>query len=238
MQLFARTSQQTRDSVVQRLRTITAPRAINAESQAQDSNTQPGALLHADPAVIKPIAKIALVAIMVVAIGAWLNRPHDSVQTTTLTPGVVVPAPRASASASIPDISTTVVVDVEGDVHRPGLYTLPANSRIAQAIEAAGGVSKKVPVGSVNLAEHVTDGQLIVVGATATAGGVKADVAVNLNVATAGDLDALPGVGPVLAARIISWRTEHTSFHSIDELQEVPGIGPKVFANLKPLVRV
>jgi len=107
---------------------------------------------------------------------------------------------------------------------------------------------KRLPGGSINLAEKVSDGQLIVVSSTSnradstnvnanqTAGGTQASV--NLNTATADQLDALPGVGPVMSSRILAWRVQHQGFSSIEELQEVPGIGPKVFANLKPLVRI
>lgn len=236
MQLFASKSQRTRESVVGRLRSITAPRTVSSAPDSTSSSFEHSPLVSATPEVIKPVGKLAGVAVAIVIAGAWLNRPHDNVQATTVTPGVVLPVP--SSSSFVSRTASQVVVDIEGDVHHPGLVTLPAGSRIAEALAAAGGVSKKIPVGSVNLAEIVTDGQLIVIGSSSVPGAAQTDSMVNLNTATANDLDALPGVGPVLAARIVAWRTEHSSFRSIDDLQEVPGIGPKVFANLKSLVRI
>ena len=110
---------------------------------------------------------------------------------------------------------------------------MPAGSRVADAIAAAGGLSSVDASGSINLAQLVTDGQLISVGATTAGSG---DTRINLNSASVAELDTLPGVGPVMADRIIAWRESHQKFSSIDELQEVPGIGPKVFANLKELI--
>ena len=245
MQLFAKKSQHTRESVVGRLRSVTAPRAVSTaprvvstapRADVTDSEAAQRPLVSAAPEVVKPLGKLAFVAVAIVVAGAWLNRPHENVQARTVTPGVGFPAP--SSSAFVSQASSHVVVDVEGDVRHPGLVTLPAGSRIAEALKAAGGISRKIPVGSVNLAELVTDGQLIIVGEPTGQAGGASDPTIHLNTATASDLDALPGVGPVLAARIVAWRTEHSSFHSIDELQEVPGIGPKVFANLKSLVRI
>jgi competence protein ComEA len=109
---------------------------------------------------------------------------------------------------------------------------------VADAIKAAGGFSRKDVAGSINLAARIDDGQQIVVGMVATGAGGASDSTVSLNSGTEADFDSLPGVGPVLAGRIVAWRTEHKRFTAIDELQEVPGIGPKVFANLKDLVRV
>lgn len=128
-----------------------------------------------------------------------------------------------------------VVVDVEGDVVKPGLVTLPLGSRVADAIAAAGGLSRPLAVGQVNLAARLDDGQLIVVGAPAVA---SVDKRVSLNNATVEQLDTLPGVGPVLAARIITWRDTHRRFTSVDQLAEVPGIGSSLLAALKPLVRL
>jgi competence protein ComEA len=116
---------------------------------------------------------------------------------------------------------------------------------VADAISAAGGLTKRIAAGALNLAQKITDGQLILVssdtaqsssqsstsGSSGSGGGL-----ININSASATDLDALPGVGPVMSSRIIAWRTENGGFHSVDDLQQVPGIGPKVFANLKPLV--
>ncbi|MEI6405192.1 MAG: ComEA family DNA-binding protein [Actinomycetes bacterium] len=186
------------------------------------------ALTASDTRSAQVIAKWVGVAAAVLGLVVWLNRPApmQSVQVT---------APGISLATSAPVLD--VVVDIEGDVRTPGLVHLPAGSRVADAIQAAGGLTRASVVGQLNLAQRLDDGQLIVVG-QAAAGTSSGDPRVNLNSATVTDFDTLPGVGPVLASRIVAWRDQHHRFSSIDELQEVPGIGPKVFANLKALVRV
>ena len=186
------------------------------------------ALTASDTRSAQVIAKWVGIAAAVLGLVVWLNRPApmQSVQVT---------APGISLATSAPVLD--VVVDIEGDVRTPGLVHLPAGSRVADAIQAAGGLTRASVVGQLNLAQRLDDGQLIVVG-QAAAGTSSGDPRVNLNSATVTDFDTLPGVGPVLASRIVAWRDQHHRFSSIDELQEVPGIGPKVFANLKALVRV
>jgi competence protein ComEA len=129
------------------------------------------------------------------------------------------------------------VVDVKGEVVTPGLITLAAGDRVADAINAAGGLLPGANVTSLNLAERLFDGQMIYIG-NAKSSDVPSDTRININQATESELDSLPGVGPVMAGRIVAWRETNQRFHSLEELQEVPGIGPKVFANLKPLVRL
>ncbi len=152
-------------------------------------------------------------------------------------------SPVASASATT---SATVTVDVAGKVRRPGVTVLPAGSRVVDAVERAGGVRGRVDLSTLNLARLLVDGEQIVVGIPARAGGVAASAAaaapaaggplVNLNTATAEQLDTLPGVGPVTAQKILSWRAAHGAFSAVDELLEVDGIGEKTLADLAPLV--
>jgi competence protein ComEA len=147
----------------------------------------------------------------------------------------------------VAETSSTVVVSVVGSVVRPGLVTLPSGSRVAAAIEAAGGLTPDADGASVNLAAVVSDGQQIVVGAPgAAADGLAGDPGggaaapgglLDLNRATAGELDALPGVGPVLAQRIVDHRKQGP-FTSVDQLDDVPGIGPARAAELAELVTV
>jgi competence protein ComEA len=136
---------------------------------------------------------------------------------------------------------------VIGRVHRPGLVTLPEGARVADAIAAAGGLLPGADAASVNLAAVVTDGQQIAVGVPGASGnsggqdpstGAAAGAPVDLNRATAADLDALPGIGPVLAQRIVDYRLQQGSFTSVDQLDDVPGIGPALFAQLKKRVAV
>jgi competence protein ComEA len=141
------------------------------------------------------------------------------------------------------------VVDVAGKVHHPGVVTLPAGARVIDAINAAGGVRSGAKTGTLNLARRVVDGEQILVGVATspsavvppsdTPGSSAAPGApVDLNTATAAQLDQLPGVGPVLAQRIVDYRTQHSGFRSVDELRQVSGIGEAKFADIKNRVRV
>jgi len=144
-----------------------------------------------------------------------------------------------------------VVVDVVGQVGRPGLVSLPAGSRVADAITAAGGATPEADVSLLNQARLVIDGEQIrvprpgevIAAAPGAAGGGAAGGAgggvgalVSLNSADLATLDGLPGVGPVLAQRILDWRSEHGRFTSVDELGEVSGIGDKLMSQLRPRV--
>jgi competence protein ComEA len=186
-----------------------------------------------------------LAAALLLLVWTWLDRPQ-------VDPAPVPPAGRAAASTpprqpavgEVADTSATVVVSVVGSVARPGLVTLPTGSRVAAAVEAAGGLGPDADPASVNLAAVVSDGQQIVVGAPGSAvAGADAGAAaapggkLDLNRATAAELDALPGVGPVLAQRIVDHR-EQGPFTSVDQLDDVPGIGPARAAELAELVTV
>jgi competence protein ComEA len=147
-----------------------------------------------------------------------------------------VARPRAAAKL--------LVVDVAGDVRRPGLYPLRAGSRVEDAIVAAGGATRKAQLDAVNLAAPVADGEQIVVPGSG-AGGVAAESSpagsspsapLDLNSATLEQLEALPGIGPVTAQKILAYRQQHGAFHSVSELEGVSGFGPAHLAALKGLV--
>lgn len=185
------------------------------------------------------LAKLMVFAIAVTTLFIWLNRPQVQVTPEIISSGAPIDSSTFAAN------SPNLVVDVEGKVRNPGLRTLPSDSRVADAIAAAGGTLPGVPKGTVNLAARLSDGQLLIVGQVTKAGSTggsgnqgsaDANNLVSLNSATESDFESLPGVGPVLANRIFSWRTQHGTFSSIDDLQSVPGIGPKVFANLSSYV--
>ncbi|MFD6516451.1 helix-hairpin-helix domain-containing protein [Rhodococcus sp. NPDC060176] len=150
-----------------------------------------------------------------------------------------------------------LVVSVVGLVRTPGLVNLPPGSRIADALAAAGGVVDGAETVGLNLAQKLADGDQILVGAADQLGGVSPSSSttagstgvaaagetggagmVNLNTATEAELDELPGVGPVTAAAIVSWRTSNGKFTDIEQLGEVDGIGPARLAKLRVLVSV
>ena len=139
-----------------------------------------------------------------------------------------------------------LVVHVVGEVRRPGLYRLRDGSRIADAVRRAGGALRDADLAAVNLAAPLVDGvQILVPGkidasqgtapGAADAGGAAASL-VSLSSATLEELDALPGVGPITAQKIVDYRTEHGPFASVDDLDAVPGIGPTRIEQLRELV--
>lgn len=197
----------------------------------------------------------ALVAIAVAAgvlLTWWLlaGRPKSS--------GPVAPlAFSTSASPTPPGTSgapggarAELIVDVVGKVRQPGIVTVPKGSRVFEAIEAAGGLKGRVDTTALNMARELADGEQILVGldpvepatapgAAASAGGAPAPGAkINLNTATAEQLDTLPGVGPVTAQAILGWRETNGRFGAVDDLLDVKGIGEATLAELRDLVVV
>lgn len=165
--------------------------------------------------------------------------------------GRAAPVSGDAAGAVGATAGPSIVVDVGGKVRRPGIQRLPAGSRVADALRAAGGVRPGANTDGLNRARLLVDGEHVLVGtpapvpgAGAVAGGGGAvgsgaapAAPVSLNTATADQLDTLPGVGPVLAQHIIDYRAQHGGFRSVDELREVNGIGDRRFADLRNLVR-
>jgi competence protein ComEA len=147
------------------------------------------------------------------------------------------PAPRAQTAAA----PAPLVVDVVGAVRRPGLYRLRQGARIADAIARAGGATHRAELSLVNLAAPLADGVQIVVPARVAGGGPGVATAtsgpVHLNTATLEDLDALPGIGPVTAQKILDFRQKHGAFSNVDELDAIPGIGPARLDQLRDLVQ-
>lgn len=160
-----------------------------------------------------------------------------------------VPTPQELRSPPLGEpTADALVVHVAGEVVAPGLYELPGNARVADALAAAGGPQADAVLDALNLARPLRDGeQLVVPGpgqraagapATAAAGGELPDGRLDLNRASAEELEALPGLGPVLAARIVEYRDEHGGFTDVGELRQVPGIGERKFQQLAELVAV
>jgi len=181
----------------------------------------------------RSVVIVALALFLLLALGGrTLLRGHGS----PVTPPLVRPA---AAHASRPG-QAQLYVHVVGGVRHPGLYRLPQGSRVADALARAGGATPKAQVELVNLAAPLADGQQIVVprrGKPAAAGvGGSAGGPVHLNTATLEQLDALPGVGPVTAQKILAYRQEHGAFGSVDELDAVSGIGPARLDELRKVV--
>ncbi|PTL56263.1 ComEA family DNA-binding protein [Paraconexibacter algicola] len=163
--------------------------------------------------------------------------PSDSAETSSAEPAVRTPAGRR------------VVVHVAGAVRRPGVYRLREGDRVGDAVRRAGGGRGGADLDQVNLAAKVTDGQQVLVPAragTAAAGvaaatgpaGTAPGVPLNLNTATLEQLDTLDGVGPATAQKIVDERTRRGGFRSVEDLGDVPGIGPKRLEALRDRVRV
>lgn len=192
-----------------------------------------------------------------------LGVPHIKVLTTLAVAGSVLlvwwllsarpqttepQAPLAFATTDAADPTSQppaddLVIDVVGKVNKPGIVTVPKGSRVYEAIEAAGGLKGKVDTTALNMARVLTDGEQLLVGlepaavpGAAAFGGPATKV--NLNTATVEQLDTLPGVGPVTAQSILTWRTENGRFTSVDELLEVKGVGDATLAELRELVTV
>lgn len=197
----------------------------------------------------RALVAVAVVAVLLVAGWLWLSRPQP--QPISMTSPAAA-APRLTTEGAAPSAMsspTTVVVQVAGKVRHPGVVTLPAGSRVTDAITAAGGLVPGADTGTLNLARRVTDGEQILVAvpgapappapAAGPAGAAPTPGApLDLNSATLEQLQELPGLGPVFAQRIIDYRTQHGGFRTVQELRQISGIGTHRFAQLQPLVRV
>lgn len=157
------------------------------------------------------------------------------------------PASRAAGAESpAPTEEPLLVVHVAGQVRTPGIVRLTPGARVVDALESAGGPSAEADLTAVNLARPVVDGEQVYVPlpgeapppAASGGGGGETPAVVDLNTADAETLDTLPGVGPVLAERILDWRSEHGRFTSVEELAEVSGIGEAMLGRLRDKVSV
>jgi competence protein ComEA len=183
---------------------------------------------------------VALVAITIGGAGLWyvrsLPRPVE-VQAATASPDV------PTSATSSPDV-VPILVDVAGWVRRPGVYEFHDGDRVIDAIEAAGGARRGAALDALNLAAPLADGTQILVPrrqASGSVGSVDSGATpskVNINAASATELEALPGVGEVIAQRIVDYRTANGPFGSVDDLLDVSGIGEVTLENIRDLVTV
>ena len=194
-----------------------------------------------------------LVAVGIVLLTGCLWAGYSVLQARSTSVGPPVStAPTVIASPSpTPSEPARILVHVLGSVERPGVVELTEGARVRDAIAAAGGLAADADPGELNLAAVVSDGSQLIIGDRREprgevrgdpegggSGGGGGDRKLSLNSATQAQLEALPGVGPVTAGRIIAWRTEHGKFSRIEELQEIDGIGPKTYSQLAALVQL
>lgn len=185
-----------------------------------------------------------VIGLLVVVIAVWADQPSAESAPPLRPPVLVAP----SSTSAVPE---HIVVSVVGKVSRPGLVSVAAGSRVADALDAVGGPLPDTDVSALNLARKLIDGEQLYVAVPIPPGvAVPADPVANgtepgapgarvdLNTATEEQLDELPGVGEVTADRIIRWRTEHGRFTSVEQLREIGGIGESRFERLRDLVRV
>lgn len=196
----------------------------------------------------RTVAAVAVVLVLALGFAAqhfWSGRPAPVAAPQAVNAGAAAPA----ATAPSPTAQGRIVVDVAGKVRSPGVLRLPVGARVADALSAAGGVRPGADTSGLNRARVLVDGEHVVVGAPAPPGGpvpggpgppgdsVAPVAQVSLSSATVEQLDALPGVGPVLARHIVEFRTARGGFRSVADLRQVTGIGERRFADLRPLVR-
>lgn len=218
------------------MRAVLAPEAGDAPPVRLDPGRRTAAAVGA----------IAVLAGLVTFVWVRSARPHSLAvsESSPVASRVPVAATTPTSAATTPtSAGPGVVVDVVGRVRHPGMYTLAPGARVNDAVIAAGGLLRGVNRMTLNLAAKVTDGQQVVVGVAGagpptTGGQGSASGLVDLNTATLEQLDALPGVGPVLAQHILDWRTAHGSFATVDQLRDVPGIGDVKFTSLRSRVTV
>lgn len=207
------------------------------------------------------LAVVAALAACGAALGVWLNRPETAsvppagspvVENLGTADGSTSPMLHVSAASSAPPSTVGpafIVVSVTGEVVTEGVVTLRSGARVADAIEAAGGPLPQAQLAGLNLAAILADGDSVVVGEAGNsllapgspAGGEPTSAVsglIDLNSATAEQLETLPGVGPVMAGNIVAWREAHGAFTAVDQLSEVAGIGEVRLATLVPLVTV
>jgi competence protein ComEA len=191
---------------------------------------------------------VILAAILAGAVAlTWVFATRQpSAQPAPLAPVAAVTAASPSASPSL-SATPEVVVEVVGKVRNPAVITLPQGSRVQDALEAVGGARAGVDTSDQNLARLLVDGEQIRIGmraattapgAPAVPGPASAPGQIDINTASVEVLQEIPGVGPVLAGRIVTFREQNGGFTSVEQLTEVSGIGEVTFAQMKPMVTI
>lgn len=219
------------------------------------------AAIRADPGRAGAIG-LAVVGLLAVLVTVFMLAADDAPTVVAADLPAVEPVSTSAPATGAAPESTSVVISVVGLVRAPGLVTLQAGARVADALQAAGGPLDGADLTGLNMARRVADGEQVVVGIAGPPGTTPAmgssvstpsagsgppsqtgpadasGAPIDLNAATAEELDALPGVGPVTASAIVAWRSANGPFGSVDQLSEVDGIGPTRLEKLRALVFV
>ena len=196
--------------------------------------------LNATPAEVAALAVLTCGAVAALALLWWLNRPE------LVSAAAPIAVEGASETPGLAVSSGEVIVHVAGAVRSPGVYALDGGSRVGDGVDVAGGATRRAVLDGLNLARVLVDGEQVLVpdrraqsatgpaaaGGSAGAGGAT----VSLNQATAAELETLPGIGPVLAERIVQHRDTVGGFKEVGDLRDVSGIGEKTFQALVELV--
>ena len=188
---------------------------------------------------------VIVVAVTLVGAGLWYLRSLPKPVAIAASPPVGASAaagPAASASPTGPPI----IVDVAGWVREPGVYEFAQGDRVIDAVERAGGARPNAELSGLNLAAPLTDGTQVVVpkaggaaaGPTGSTGGATVGGLLNINTASAANFESLSGIGEVLAAAIVDYRTENGPFASVDDLEDVSGIGPATLEEIRDQITV
>ena len=190
-------------------------------------------------------AAVAATVVLVVLVAVVVLRSVSGAPEVLVSTADPAVAPTNGSTAGGHDATAAEAADltvhVVGAVLAPGVVVIPAGSRAVDALHAAGGAAPDADLATVNLARPMVDGEQLVVpvlGQSAASGEQSGDQPIDVNRAEADVLEELPRIGPVLAERIVAWRTANGPFSSVDELGDVPGIGPALLAALDGLVRV
>jgi competence protein ComEA len=190
-------------------------------------------------------ARVALIGVVAFIVGFAVRGPVEPLLGPQRAPAAATPAGLALVEpTSLPTRPAMLLVHVSGAVRQPGVYTLEEGQRIQDAVAAAGGATDDAEIHSLNLAAPLKDGQHVIVPAVAPtagprlAGPTPAPRPLNLNTASAAELEALPGIGPVTAARIVKYREDAGGFRSVDELRTAKLVNEATFNRLRDLVTV